>query len=372
MKGGEIHEYIIDRLDAEFRAKGCRTARQVPARSGRHIGYVDLVAEDDSGRFICVEVEMSAKRVADDIVKTTRLSWCVSHGERNSGRCVLWIVVANRRVKEAVRRKLEQLTDNEGEWILLLTYGQAVSRVRNSISFSFEAMPEEKKFQFTDWTGKRKTATGTTSWRETKRLAQRVQAEHNEIRCGYRPPPDTADRNAQRPFAEVAEEYLRWGESQGGRGGRPWGRGHARMRRSLLAWWQEKLGLSVLADLDLILPDVEEALRELQAKNLSGKTLAGYADSLSAFCRWCANKSRGYLKENPLAGISRFDTTPRTRRRAMTAEEIRRILSVASEYRRLLYEVAFCSGLRANELRNLSVEHLDLGARIRRIGSRPA
>ena len=99
-----------------------------------------------------------------------------------------------------------------------------------------------------------------------KRLAGRVQAEHHAIRCGYRPPPDTADQSAERPFAEVAEEYLRWGESQGGRGGRPWGRGHARMRRSLLTWWQEKLGLSVLADLNSILPEVEQALQELQAK----------------------------------------------------------------------------------------------------------
>jgi site-specific recombinase XerC len=131
------------------------------------------------------------------------------------------------------------------------------------------------------------------------------------------------------------------------------------MRRSLLTWWQEKLGLSVLADLKSILPEVEQALQALQAKGRTGKTLTSYVDSLVAFCRWCATKSRGYLKENPLEGIGRFDTTPRTRRRAMTAEEIQKLLSVATEYRRLLYEVAFCSGLRANELRSLSVDHLD-------------
>ena len=193
--------------------------------------------------------------------------------------------------------------------------------------------------------------------RDTK-TGRRVQAEHNEIRCGYRPPPDKADQSAQRPFVEVAEEYFRWGESQGGRGGRPWGRGHARMRRSLLTWWQEKLGLSVLADLNSILPAAEQALQELQAKGRSGKTLTGYVDSLVAFCRWCATKSRGYLKENPLEGISRFDTTPRTRRCAMTAEEIQKF---CLSRRNIVDCCTRSPSVRdsANELRSLSVEHLD-------------
>ena len=144
MNGGEIHEYIIDRLDAEFQAKGFRTAKQVPARSGGRIDYVDLVAEDDSGRFICVEVEMSPKRVADDIVKATRLSRYALRRGQDNDRCELWIVVANRRVKEAIRRRLKQLAVNEGDMILLLTYGQAVARVRGRFSFSSEAMSEEK------------------------------------------------------------------------------------------------------------------------------------------------------------------------------------------------------------------------------------
>jgi len=45
----------------------------------------------------------------------------------------------------------------------------------------------------------------------------------------------------------------------------------------------------------------------------------------------------------------------------MTPEEINRLLATAPPHRRLLYETAFLSGLRANELRNLSVSHLDTG-----------
>ena len=231
-------------------------------------------------------------------------------------------------------------------------------------TFSKSGKPHpRKRFQFTDWSGKRRTATGTTSWRETRKLAERVQAEHDEIRKGFRAPPNPARQHAKRPFSDVKEEYLNWGGSQGGRGGRPWGRGHARMRQSLLNWWETQLGLCELGDIESGLPRVEEELRELQKRGLAGKTLSNYAESLFAFCRWCAQKSRQYLETNPLDGLGRFDTTARTRRRAMTADEIRKVLAVAPEARKLLYEVAFCSGLRANELRQLSIGDLDLERR---------
>ncbi|NOZ23896.1 MAG: site-specific integrase, partial [Planctomycetes bacterium] len=161
-----------------------------------------------------------------------------------------------------------------------------------------------------------------------------------------------------RPFKEVAAEYMEWGESQGGRGGRSWSKTHARMRRSHLTWWKKRLGLRTLADVDGILSRVEKALRELGDKGRSGKTLNSYADSLKSFCNWCV--SRGYLMEDPLADFEPFDKTPQSIRRAMTRDEIHALLKAAPERRRLLYEVAFTSGLRANELRSLSVDDLDM------------
>jgi integrase len=44
----------------------------------------------------------------------------------------------------------------------------------------------------------------------------------------------------------------------------------------------------------------------------------------------------------------------------MTSDEIRRVLAVCPLYQQLLLETAFLSGLRANELRSLTVDHLDL------------
>ena len=149
------------------------------------------------------------------------------------------------------------------------------------------------RFQYTDWQGRRRTATGTESEKETRALATRIEREHLEIRRGWRPAPTSALRHAKRPFPEVRDEYLAWGESQGGRGGRPWGRDHGHKRRVHLAWWGERLGLDVLADLGGILPRVEEALRELQAGGLTGKTVSNRVEGLRAFCAWCIG--RGYL-----------------------------------------------------------------------------
>ena len=99
-------------------------------------------------------------------------------------------------------------------------------------------------------------------------------------------------------------------------------------------------------------------LRELQAAGRSGKTLTNYVGALGAFCKWCVQ--RGYLTIDPLASIAPFDTTPQSQRRAMTSEEITALLEVCPSHRRLLYEVAFLTGLRVNELRNLTVGHLDV------------
>ena len=44
----------------------------------------------------------------------------------------------------------------------------------------------------------------------------------------------------------------------------------------------------------------------------------------------------------------------------MTREEISTLLQVCAPHRRLMLETSFLSGLRANELRNLSIDHLDV------------
>jgi len=218
-----------------------------------------------------------------------------------------------------------------------------------------------KKYRawYIDAAGKQRFFMGTTSKVETLRMAERLEDEQRQIRLGYRPAPRSAEKHRNRAFEEVVGEYLGWGAAQGGRGGRPWSKTHARVRRAYLRWWQGQLGLQTLADLeDDLLARTESILRELQAGGRAGKTLNNIIESLHSFCNWCVK--RGYLMDDPLKNFIPFDKTPQSIRRAMTVEEIGKLLAVAPEHRRLLYEVALCSGLRAGELRSLSVDDLDM------------
>lgn len=99
-------------------------------------------------------------------------------------------------------------------------------------------------------------------------------------------------------------------------------------------------------------------MRALQKKGRAGKTLTNYAEAIGALCDWCVK--RGYLDSDPLKSLAKFDITPRSQRRALTADEINRLLNACAPHRKLLFETAFMSGLRTNELRNLTTDHLDL------------
>jgi site-specific recombinase XerC len=103
--------------------------------------------------------------------------------------------------------------------------------------------------------------------------------------------------------------------------------------------------LETLGDLDSVLSEVERVAREMLAAGKTGKTVSNEVEGLSAFCKWCVK--RKYLNEDPLAALAPFDTTPQSRRRAMNQKEVSRLLNAAPPERRLLYGVAFVSGLRA-------------------------
>ena len=211
---------------------------------------------------------------------------------------------------------------------------------------------------FTDAAGKRQFFTGTSDRKGTLSIARGLEDNHRQIRLGYRDAPTSAQKNKTRPFDEVVVEYLAWGTSQGGWRGRPWSEKHSYKRRTHLLWWKDQLRLETLADLDGMLPRVEKAVRRLVKEGKTGKTQSNYAEALHAFCNYCLD--RGYLAADPLKAMAGFDTTPQSQRRAMTPEEIRQLLAASPPDRRLLYETALFSGLRVNELKNLTVGHLDV------------
>ncbi len=219
---------------------------------------------------------------------------------------------------------------------------------------------------YTDARGKTKHFTGTKRKVETRRMAERIEDEARQIRLGYRPAPSSAARHRTRDLDEVASEYIVWGADRGGLGGRPWSEEYRKKVERGLRFWFDRLGLASLADLDGILAKVEKVLSKLSAKGLAPKTLSNRVNYFRAFCNWAVE--RGMLEKSPLDSLGEFDTTPQTTRRELTSGEIEKLLDVVPAHRRLLYQTALCSGLRASELRALRVTDLDVergGLRLR-------
>ncbi|MFC1762975.1 tyrosine-type recombinase/integrase [Planctomycetota bacterium] len=209
-----------------------------------------------------------------------------------------------------------------------------------------------------DHRGKRKYFSGTPRKKETLDIAQRLEDEHRQIRLGYRPVPSSARKYVNKPVLETVEEYICWGKRQGGRGGRPWGIEHAFKKEQHLNMWADRLKLQTLSDLDNLLSHVNAILKEFQSKSHAGSTIRNKVESLNSFCNWCIK--HGYLDENPLKDLGMINKDPKTKRRALTIGEIGALLEVAPDWRRLLYAVALCTGLRARELRSLTRYHLDV------------
>jgi len=208
---------------------------------------------------------------------------------------------------------------------------------------------------YRDWRGDRKYFTGTSNKKETEAMADKFEEEHRRMRLGYAPPPTISEE--ERAFREVVEEYLAWGNTHGGRGGHPWGAVHARMRKTYLEFWEGQLEVQKLGDLGGALPRVEKVLQALHNDGKTGKTLTNYAEGIAAFCDWCVK--RGYLHADPLKLLGAFDITPKTSRRALTSEELHNLLEKCAPERRLLYELAICTGLRAGELGALRKSHFN-------------
>lgn len=215
------------------------------------------------------------------------------------------------------------------------------------------------RFWYIDRFGKQIFVKGTPSKRESLHWAMTLETQERAIRLGIKEAPSSDEVHQNDPIENVMALYFAWGETQGGRGGRPWSETHARGRRSQLAYWRKALKLTIVGDLQGKLSAAEVCVQKLK-KGRTKKTRNSYIDSLKSFCSWCAE--RGYLADNPFQALRMLDGSPEVERRALTVEEITRLLGSGLLDWLLLYVTALLTGLRANELRQLTVSYLDCTA----------
>ena len=210
---------------------------------------------------------------------------------------------------------------------------------------------------YIDRAGKQKFAKGTRNKRESHQWAKALELRERGMNLGIYAEPTGEELHRDEPIDDIVSAYMAWGEAQGGLIGGAWSATHASEKRAKLAYWKEKLRLETVGDLQGKLPVAEACLRELKPGR-TNKTLNGYVDALKSLCAWCVE--RDYLSDNPFRHLRLFDGRPVVERRALTVEEVARLLEAATPDRRILYELALLSGLRANESRQLTLSHLDL------------
>ena len=127
------------------------------------------------------------------------------------------------------------------------------------MAHAYKARKTDKvwRFEYRDRLKRKKRGRGTPSKAETERIAFELESRERAIRQGWVEEPNPNLR--PHPYDKIAAEYLDWGDTQGGRGGRPWGERHSLSRHRHMAWWGERLKLKSQCDLIGCLPRAEAA-----------------------------------------------------------------------------------------------------------------
>ena len=96
--------------------------------------------------------------------------------------------------------------------------------------------------------------------------------------------------------------------------------------------------------------------------NKSSRTLNHYLNGWRSFINWLYD--RDYLSCNPFERVRPLPVYGKVRpRRALSLDEIKRLVSVAPPKRKLVYLFAFYTGLRRNEIFTLTWDCLSFGSR---------
>lgn len=107
---------------------------------------------------------------------------------------------------------------------------------------------------------------------------------------------------------------------------------------------------------DLTLAKVDAFLQALAKEGKSNCTRNSYRQAAIALCNWLVTKER--LEKNPLMGVTKAKKLSVRVRRALSVDELKRLLGIGKT-RAFLYRLAIYTGLRRKELRSLKVCHFE-------------
>lgn len=133
LRGGKLHNYLVTESEGILQGAGFETYQEHPKKlSGGGVDFIDLLAQ--KGDFmICIEVETSARYVLTNAAKAEQLG------------LPLVVIVPTRRIRKAVRDKLQQSAISPGGCaIYILLLSQLKQEVMDCFSFFSSANDRRK------------------------------------------------------------------------------------------------------------------------------------------------------------------------------------------------------------------------------------
>jgi integrase len=184
-------------------------------------------------------------------------------------------------------------------------------------------------------------ALGVSDKQVAEEKLKRIVREEQRAAVGLAPTREQREA-AQKPYLEHVQDFI------GDLKARGKNRLYVKNTEGCLTRLAEKCGWHLLRD---VTPDSFVSWRSRQNK-LAPKTLKAYQDDVRNFFNWLVQQRR--YPFNPLAGVEPVRTRGREtyKRRALSEDEIPKLLAVAGDDREL-YMTAIYTGLRKNELRQL-------------------
>jgi integrase/recombinase XerD len=208
-----------------------------------------------------------------------------------------------------------------------------------------------------------KTVAGCKDYAATVALARKLETQAFERRTGVvNEQAEKLAASEARPIVEHLNDF------EGVMRGRGLTDEHVRRTRRLIQSVLDGCGFTKAADLDGA--KVAGFLADLKAKGKSARTVNAYGTAIKSLGRWLWRSDR--LRTDPMKLVGKLNekADPRHRRRALTDDELARLLAAAvsgkptygmtGPDRAMLYLTAVETGLRLSELHSLTRESFDL------------
>lgn len=221
-------------------------------------------------------------------------------------------------------------------------------------------------YRYLDYKNKYRTVkTKYTKKKYAKADAEYLAIEAHQIRIGMRPEPLAQDCVDTENLQIHLENYLEWGKAHGGKFRKPWDSEHIRKLQAQITWWLIESGWGKYKEINIrkaerILLKKSQQTRMIKGKKvkITGKTVNHYKTALVSFVNYIRREFQ-INGDDPLAGLSGWDTSVTYKTRDLTLDELKRLLNAAPIERRIIYLTAVITGLRREELFNLTDKNYD-------------